>query len=69
MPPLSNTIMEFVENKYKAGEVVYERIRPNQKLVVRRSVGRVYYCMFPDDPKRKDLAFFERDIVGEEGAN
>lgn len=52
-----------MENKFKDGEVVFERIRPGRKLSIRRYAANVYYCRAEDDPKGKDLVFFERELV------
>lgn len=51
-------------NKYKEGEVVYERTRPMQKLIVRRFLSNVYYCKPMDALKSKDLVYFERELMG-----
>lgn len=49
-------------NKYKEGEVVYQKTNPTEKLVIRRYLNRVYYCTSQNDPKFKELALFEREI-------
>lgn len=54
---------EQKEAKYVAGDTVYSKANPDVKLVVRRYVSRVYYCRFPDEPDRKELVFFERELV------
>jgi hypothetical protein len=60
--------MEEKENKYKAGDIVYAKENPGLKLVVRRYIDRIYYCRFPDEPDRKDLALFERELVNKEAS-
>ncbi|UII32800.1 hypothetical protein LVD17_03000 [Fulvivirga ulvae] len=50
------------ENKYKEGDIVYEKTNPDVKLVVRRYLNRIYYCKFQDDAGRKELALYEREI-------
>ena len=50
------------EGKYKAGEVVYAKINPDLKLVIRRYLDRIYYCQLQADPKNKDLVYFEREL-------
>ncbi|MDH5381398.1 MAG: hypothetical protein OEW75_11125 [Cyclobacteriaceae bacterium] len=55
--------MENQENKYVAGDIVFQIVNPASKLVVRRYVSRIYYCKFADDPERKELALFEREIM------
>lgn len=63
-----NEIMKDIqveENKYKVGDVVYERTNPSQKLIVNRYQNRIYYCGSEEFTKRKDLVFFERDLISE----
>jgi len=55
-----------MENKFKAGEVVYERTHPSQKLIVGRYADRVYYCKAMEAPKRKELVYFERELAADE---
>ncbi|MEQ9286609.1 MAG: hypothetical protein RIG77_06850 [Cyclobacteriaceae bacterium] len=55
--------MEERENKYGTGDTVYTKVNPDVMLVVRRYIGRIYYCQFPDEPDRKELALFERELV------
>lgn len=49
--------------KYVAGDTVYTKVNPEIKLIVRRYVSRIYYCTFPEEPERKELALFERELV------
>lgn len=49
--------------KYSPGEIVFSKSNPNEKLVVRRYISRVYYCRYLDDPERKELVLYEREIV------
>lgn len=58
--------MEEKENKYEAGNIVYAKSDPDVKLVVRRYLKRIYYCKFYDEPDRKELAMFERELFSEE---
>jgi hypothetical protein len=52
-----------MEPKFKKGEIVYDRVRPTQKLIIRNQVGQIYYCMDEEHPHRKELVFFERDLM------
>ena len=52
-----------MENKYKNGEVVFDRIRPSQKLIIRGYSNSVYYCMPHEDRNRRELVYFERDLM------
>lgn len=51
-----------MENKYKEGEIVYAKLKPEVKLIIRRYIDRVYFCKIHDDPNQKELAYFEREI-------
>jgi len=51
------------ENKYKEGEVVYARAYPTIKLIIRRYVDRIYYCNTAEAPQKKDLVYFERELM------
>jgi len=50
-------------NKYKEGEIVYAKVNPGLKLVIRRYVDKIYYCKIQDEPARKELVYFEREIL------
>jgi hypothetical protein len=52
-----------MENSYKEGEVVRAKVNPNQNLIVRRYVDRIYYCKIQEDPDHKDLVYFERELL------
>ena len=52
-----------MENKYKAGEVVFERIFPDKKLIVSRYSDKLYYCRTFENLKRKELVYFERELM------
>lgn len=51
-----------MENKYKEGDIVNERVRPSQKLIVSRLMNKIYYCKIQENPDRKELVFFEREL-------
>jgi hypothetical protein len=50
------------QNKYKEGEVVRAVIDPNRKLIITRYLDRIYYCQLEQNPERKNLAYFEREL-------
>jgi hypothetical protein len=54
-----------MENKYKEGDVVLERIHPNQKLIVTKFFRNMYYCTIQEYPDRKELVYNERDLISE----
>ncbi len=50
--------------KYKMGEIVIERIRPRNKLIIVRWDNGVYYCRPTwGGRRRKDLVYLERDLT------
>jgi uncharacterized protein YodC (DUF2158 family) len=54
-----------MENKYKNGEVVIERIRPTLKLIVSRYVNGLYYCLIQERDSKKELVYLERELVSD----
>ncbi|NVJ46095.1 MAG: hypothetical protein HWE07_03175 [Cytophagia bacterium] len=54
---------QFVQNKYNAGDIVYAKVDPSLKLIIRRYVDQVYYCKVFEDTERKELVYFERELV------
>lgn len=48
---------------YNTGDTVHAISNPELKLVVKRYVDRIYYCLDPKDPTRKELTFFEKEII------
>jgi hypothetical protein len=52
-----------MEIKFKEGEEVYDRIRPSQKLIISRYIKGVYYCKTVENPHRKELIYFERELM------
>ena len=52
-----------MENKFKVGEVVRAKINPNQNLIVKRYVDRVYFCKIQENPTHKDLVYFEQELL------
>lgn len=57
----------IMDNKYQEGQEVFTIKTPSERLVIRRYVDRIYYCRFPDDPERKELALFERELSSKAG--
>jgi heat shock protein HspQ len=53
----------FVQNKYNVGDVVSAKASPSLGLVISRYKDQVYYCKVQEDPERKELVYFERELV------
>ena len=62
-----NEILNIMENRFKLGEIVYERIFPSKKLIVSRYVDKLYYCRTQENLKRKELVYFERELMAGNG--
>ncbi len=54
---------QFIEHKYDDGDIVYSKINPDEKLLVRRYIDRIYFCRHIPDLGQKELAYFERELV------
>jgi hypothetical protein len=54
-----------MENKYKEGETVFDRSRPQQKLIVCKYFNKVYYCQIEENHNKR-LAYFERELISSE---
>jgi hypothetical protein len=53
----------IIKNNFKEGEVVYAKVAPTIKLVVKRYVDRIYYCIVQDINFHKELVYFERELM------
>ncbi|WP_169719743.1 hypothetical protein [Algoriphagus marincola] len=51
------------DQHFKIGQTVFTKVAPNVKLKVRKFYANIYYCAFVDDPQKKELALFEREII------
>jgi len=47
---------------YKMGQVVFERMRPNQKLIVVSVDRNIYSCVDQERPWQKAFSYHERDL-------
>jgi hypothetical protein len=52
-----------MDHLYAEGTFIAAKNDPYRKLLIKRYLGRVYYCTAVDDPTNKLLAFFERELV------
>lgn len=56
-----------MDNKYQEGQEVFAIKTPSEKLVIRRYVDRIYYCVIADHPEQKEVALFEREMTPKAG--
>jgi uncharacterized protein YodC (DUF2158 family) len=54
--------IKAMENKYKTGEVVCERIHPTQILIISKYVNGIYYARATDRKSKKELVFLETEL-------
>lgn len=55
-------IYPIMENKYKNGDVVFESIHPNQRLIIQGYARGVYHCATQEDSSRNGLVYYEREL-------
>ncbi len=51
-----------MELKFRANDVVYERINPFRKMIVKHFANGLYYCHFPESAKRL-FVYPERELM------
>jgi hypothetical protein len=56
----------IAEAKFSTGEIVFEKMRPRQRLIIRNYLDQLYYCNAFEAPDRKPLVFLERDLIRDE---
>ena len=56
--------MKYFNNagKFKEGDPVFANANPDEKLLVRRYLDRIYYCR-TESPSPKDVVYFERELT------
>lgn len=54
---------QFVQNSYNPGDIVYAKVNPSLKLIIRRYIDQIYYCKIVEFPEKKELVYFEREFV------
>lgn len=53
----------LMEGKFRKDDIVYERINPFRKMVVKHFTNGLYYCHFPENMKRL-FVYPERELMG-----
>jgi hypothetical protein len=54
---------QFFQNNYNAGDNVSAKVDPSINLIIRRYIDQVYYCKQVEAPEKKELVFYERELV------
>ncbi|MBW6533874.1 MAG: hypothetical protein K0B11_02590 [Mariniphaga sp.] len=54
---------QIAKKRFREGEVVCALVNPKLKLVIRRYVDRIYYCKIQQDTARKELVYFDRELM------
>ena len=52
-----------MDHLYEDASFIFAKARPDCKLVINRYLNRIYYCYAVDDPNKKLLAYFERELI------
>lgn len=55
--------MRNADNNYKIGDIVYAKVNTEQKLIVADYKDRIYYCKIDKQPDKKQLVYFERELL------
>jgi hypothetical protein len=51
------------DNIYKVGTMITAKDDPGLSLVIVKYYQRIYYCSVTGEPDRKQLAYFERELI------
>jgi hypothetical protein len=51
------------DNIYPEGSLLAAKVNPSVKLRVARYYQRIYYCTIVEDENRKQLVYFERELM------
>lgn len=54
--------MYGLDNKFKNGDYVYEKVRPFQMLTVVNFLNGLYYCQIHERDSQKQLVYFENEL-------
>jgi uncharacterized protein YqfB (UPF0267 family) len=51
--------------KFSAGEKVFSKFNTNLQMTVQRYSGKQYYCTIDNQSTKKEVLFFEEDLINE----
>lgn len=57
----------FVQSKYRVGDVVCAKSAPKTKLEIQRYMNQVYYCKMQGDRSGREFIYRETEIVDDMG--
>ena len=57
------TTSTSTDNLFKVGDLISAKAYPDEKLKIMRYYQRIYYCARVDYPDRKQLVYFERELI------
>ncbi len=52
-----------MENRFKAGDFVFAKVRPSVPLIIRIYARKIYYCKIKSDPNTQELVYFDRELM------
>lgn len=52
-----------MDNIYQEGTLIAAKNFPDRQLLINRYYKRIYYCTPVNDPTRKLLVYFERELI------
>lgn len=55
------------ENTFKKGDIVYDKVRPYQKLIIEKVIGKIYYCQDAENTRKTSQVYFAHDLKGING--
>ena len=56
------------DNKYPAGTLIFAKVEPLVKLVIDAYKSRIYYCAVVGHHEKRQIAYFERELIDPHGA-
>jgi hypothetical protein len=51
------------DNIFPEGTIISAKANPDQKLIIKRYYQRIYYCTAVDSTEKKELAYFQRELI------
>jgi len=58
----------IADNIYSVGTTIAAKIAPDLKLIIRKYYQRIYYCSVITNPDKKQLVYFEHELIPPSGS-